>query len=518
MNLKKRKDDVLELINFISKSKNLDIEVIIKFLENSITRIIHKYLDPGAEISLKVTDNQLVLTNHNKLVIPDEEEYGTDSKVVDIHLSEAQKIDPNIKIDQTVASQISFDDFSRKIYSQIENSFRIEIVNWERQRIYDKYQPLIGTAVEAKLEENLGERGATFILEDGTMCFMPAKYRNKSINLEEKQYHTLTIEEVYENSKNFQVLVSNDSPNQIREIFKNEIPEIAEGIIQIVAISRIKGERAKIAFRQNPKYPGQVDVIGSIIGPNSSRIGQISRQVGERIDVILYSDNIVEYITNALSPARIISVNKKVVGNGYLVVVPDRHNTLAIGRGGANVKLTVELIRANIDICSHAYALEHNIKLNWNGNIANIEELAQVEAAASTYEAGQARQNRNRQNNKRFYIDLDDFEREVAEYNSEVSAYEPVEFNSFTGFNTPNDETSQALESALNQELHSDDDNQFFASKSDETVAQEKQPVSPTNVNQKAIKAANANFKFDKEIAGDIDFSEYDFSDFDDEF
>ena len=103
MNLKKRKDDVLELINFISKSKNLDIEVIIKFLENSITRIIHKYLDPGAEISLKVTDNQLVLTNHNKLVIPDEEEYGTDSKVVDIHLSEAQKIDPNIKVDQTLS-------------------------------------------------------------------------------------------------------------------------------------------------------------------------------------------------------------------------------------------------------------------------------------------------------------------------------------------------------------------------------------------------------------------------------
>ena len=502
--MQRRKQDTLELINFISKSKNLDKEIIISFLLNSITRIIHSQLDPEAKISLEVIDNQLILTNHNKLVIADEEDYVVDSKVVDIHLSEAQKIDPNIKVNDTIASQISFDDFSRSTYSKIEHSFRIEILNWEKRRIYEKYQPLIGTTVEAKLEEDFGDRGATFILEDGTHCYMPSKYQNKAINLSDKKYHSLTIEEVYENSKNFQVLVSNDSPQQIRELLKNEIPEIADSTIQIVGISRVKGERAKISFRQNPEFNGQIDVLGSIIGPNSSRINRIHQLSDEKIDVILYSDNIIEYIVNALSPAKIISVNKKTQGNnGFLVVVPNSHNTLAIGRKGLNVKLAVELISVNIDICSYSYALEHKIPINWNGNIKNEEELLVIEEQAIKNSTEPRRihhnQRKNQSNKNGFFIDFDEFEKEIAEYNSEISTYEPL---SNTDQISPNE-----FDEVLSQELRNHQ----------EEIDSNQPDFSKKVTNRKDINIANANFKFDKDIAGDIDFSDYDFSDFDDE-
>ena len=152
------KKNILELINFVSRTKNIDRKIIIDFLRNSIQRIVNSQLDPDAEITLEIKDDELILTNLKKMVISDDEEYKNDSEIVDIHLSKAQEIDPNAKIGDTIAAQISFDNFSRSLYSKIEQSFRIEIINWEKRRIYEKYQPLIGTVVEAKLEEDFDGR------------------------------------------------------------------------------------------------------------------------------------------------------------------------------------------------------------------------------------------------------------------------------------------------------------------------------------------------------------------------
>lgn len=510
--MNKRRNDALELINIISKTKNTDQEVIVSFLLNSIKRIIHSQLDPDAEITLEVIDNQLILTNHNKLVVSDNEEYKDDSQVVDIHLSEAQKIDPNIKEGDRISSLISFDDFSRSFYSKIENSFKHEILTWEKKRVYEKYQPLIGQVVEAKLEDELGNKGATFILEDGTLCFMPSKYRNKQIDLLEKKIYNVTIEEVYENSKNFQVLVSNDSPNQVREILKNEVPEIANGDIQIVAISRVQGERSKISFRQNPNFNGQIDVIGSVVGPNGSRINRVCDLFGEKIDVILYSDNIIDYITNALSPAKIVSINKKTSGNGYLVVVPDKHNTLAIGKKGINVKLTVELIRVNIDICSYTYAIENNIQINWNGNLTK-EELDKIEQGPVYSEDNNLIKNNRRTFNNRssrsngFFVDINEFEKEIEEYNSEISSYEPIDYSAFN-FST----NTKSIEELGNTNI---DDFENDILLEEKEIVNEKE--NKNYVNKKEINKINQNFKFDKDLAGDFDIDDYDFSGFDDE-
>lgn len=494
-----RRKDILELINIVSTTKNIDKKIIIGFLKNSIQRIINSQLDPDAEITLDIVDNELILTNLKKLVIDDEEEYKGDSKVVDIHLSEAREIDPTITVGETIASKISFDDFSRSLYSKIEQSFRIEILNWEKRRVYEKYQPLIGTVVEAKLEEDFGGKGATFLLEDGTLCYMPTKYQNQKINLNDKKYHNVTIEEVYESSKSYQVLVSNDSPNKVREILKREIPEIDRGEIQIVGISRIKGDRSKISFRKNPKFEGELDIKGCIIGQNSERINRVSNEIGEKIDVILYSDNIYEYIANALSPARIVSINKKAGTNDYLVVVPNKHNTIAIGKKGSNVKLTVELIRVNIDICSYSYAIENNIPINWNGNI-NEKELEELDSgfvenkSSSAYlsTTNNRRPRNNRNNWKNINIsNIEDFEKEIAEYNSEILSYEPVDYSQFS----VEDKTDKI-------------ENDNF-DKLDQNFEQK--------INNNEIKRVNENFKFDKDLVGDIDLNDYDFLDFDEE-
>lgn len=493
------KKNILELINFVSRTKNIDRKIIIDFLRNSIQRIVNSQLDPDAEITLEIKDDELILTNLKKMVISDDEEYKNDSEIVDIHLSKAQEIDPNAKIGDTIASQISFDNFSRSLYSKIEQSFRIEIINWEKRRIYEKYQPLIGTVVEAKLEEDFDGRGATFLLEDGTLCYMPSKYQNQKIKLTDKKYHNVTIEEVYENSKSYQVLVSNDSPNKIREILKREIPEIENGDIQIVSISRIKGERAKISFRKNPKLEAEIDVIGCIIGKNGDRIERVSQEIGEKIDVVLYSDNINEYIANSLSPAKIVSINKKSSSNDYLVVVPNKHNTIAIGKKGANVKLTVELIRVNIDICSYSYAIENNIPIHWNGNLTK-EELNSIDEGfvpmkkpMNNNRRGNINRNNWRNSN---YSSLVDLEKEIDEYNSEILSYSPVDYSQFT-INNKDEKQDENVEKLNNAVLNHEESQK---------------------INTNEIKQVNENFKFDKDLVGDIDLSDYDFDDFDDDF
>ena len=501
--MKKEGKDILELINFVSSTKNIDINVIIGFLKNSIQRIVNSQLDPDAEITLEIVDNQLILTNNNKLVIDDEEEYKGDSKVVDIHLSEAQQINPTITVGETIASRISFDDFSRSLYSKIEQSFRIEILNWEKRRVYEKYQPLIGTTVEAKLEEDFGGKGATFTLEDGTLCYMPTKYQNKNINLNDKKYHNVTIEEVYENSKSYQVLVSNDSPNKIRDVLKLEVPEIERGEIQIVGISRIKGERTKISFRKNPKFEGELDVKGCIIGQNSERINRVSEIVGEKIDVVLYSDNIYEYIANALSPARIVSINKKTGTNDYLVVVPNRHNTVAIGKKGSNVRLTVELIRVNIDICSYSYAIENNIPIHWNGNITKEElevlDAGFVEGQTSTpfiSSNRKPRQNWNNNQRRQNFIDFSEFDKEIEEFNSEILSYKSVDFSQFNIDDSMIKNSSKKFDTDEFSHIEKEFEDQFSTSE---------------------IKHANENFKFDEDIAGDINLDDIDLDDFEED-
>ena len=107
------KKNILELINFVSRTKNIDRKIILDFLRNSIQRIVNSQLDPDAEITLEIKDDELILTNLKKMVISDDEEYKNDSEIVDIHLSKAQEIDPNAKIGDTIAEKISFDNFYR---------------------------------------------------------------------------------------------------------------------------------------------------------------------------------------------------------------------------------------------------------------------------------------------------------------------------------------------------------------------------------------------------------------------
>ena len=512
----KNQSNPLELIKFISKSKEMDINDIVNFLLKSIERTVHSQLDPDAKLTLLIddVDNRLVLTNESKIIINDDEEYEKESNLIDIKLSEALLLDPTVKVGDVISSEIKFDDFSRTTFSKIEQSFKLEILNLEKMKIYNKYFPLIGEQVDAKLEDENGKT-ATFILEDGTHCLMPMKFRNMNIKLSSSDYHKVFIEEVYENSRDYQVLVSNSSSNRIREVLKIEIPEIENGNIQIVSISRIPGVRAKISFRKNPEFTGDIDIIGSIIGQGGQRINSVSEKIGgEKIDVILYSDNFNEYISNSMSPAKVISINLKPNGKDYLIVVPNKHNTIAIGKQGINVKLTVELTKTNIDIISIDDAKERNIDILWNGNVSP-EQVEQIESQDGQrnfqFDRRSPRNNNNNFNNNNFNnggnrygnsnLNMDEFDKELAEYKTEINEFASGEF-AFGDFK------STYL------------DYQNESGKTNTNFGDMKNSIQQTNTNKPSKRDINdiaKSFQFDSDLASDINFDDYDFSDFDED-
>ena len=514
----KNQTNPLELIKFISQSKEMDINDIVQFLLNAIDRIVHSQLDPDAKLTLSINEeeNRLVLINQSKIVIADSENYEKESNLIDIKLAEALLLDPTVRVGDAIPSEIKFDGFSRTTFSKIEQSFKLEILNLEKSKIYNKYFPLIGEQVDAKLEEENGKT-ATFVLEDGTHCLMPMKFRNMSINLSNSDYHKVFIEEVYENSRDYQVLVSNSSSSRIKEVLKVEIPEIENGNIQIVAISRIPGIRAKIAFRKNPEFEGDMDIIGSIIGQGGQRINAVSEKIGgEKIDVIQYSDDLNQFISNAMSPAKVISINLKPNGKDYLIIVPNKHNTIAIGKQGINVKLTVELTKTNIDIISIADANERNIEILWNGNVTP-EQVEQIESHDGPRSFQFDNRRNSRPNNNNFQnnggnrysapnLNMDEFDKELAEYKTEINEFASGEFafGDFkpSYFDYQNDNNKDDKKTNINFSNMNSSIQDANSSK---------------NPSKRDINDIEKSFQFDSDLASDINFDDYDFSDFDEE-
>lgn len=506
--------DLYRIFQQIEATYNISIDTLTKLLSNSTTRILTSEIDPGIEISILTNEEDgLLIKSLNKEVVSDdiyEEEFERNSQVsfYSISLSEAKKIDNNFKIGDEIEDFISLNNLTPGLNTKILNSFKGELIKYKRGNIFEKYHPLIGTQISAKLinEDNRG--GAVFELEDSTEAYMPPKMRNQSIPLM-GGINQLTIEEVLEFTDKFnrsQVLLSNASIHRLKELFKIEIPEIENGTIEIVSISRIPGERSKISFRQNPEYEGQIDVIGCVLGERGERISTISSRFGgEKFDVILYDEDIKTYLANAIAPSRVVSVNNRSKENDFLIIVPDKQFSLAIGKRGINVKLAVELTGKNIDISSFSKAEENEIEIHWNGNIESIEELQEIENT----EGKVARKNRGANKYLFSQLDIQNFEKEIADYQDEITNFESnFNFSNEEIFSQSNKEVSNNGETNITNEIDSFVNNDNY----EKTTSTFEKKSS-----DKEIKKVNDTFKVDEDLIEDVDFSDFDFSDFDDE-
>lgn len=354
-----------------SVQNRMTIQEVVGIIADETTKAINRDLDPEAEIIFEIDDEkeQVKILNLNMSVVEDEFEFESEKDVQHISfvtISEAKNIYPDVKIDDVIKWEISFDLLTEKCKTAIKNGFVQRLKANKKAEVYLKYEPLIGTKIKAQILSRNKDGSYNLSFEDNVTAFLPFTNINPKLSLKPGSLIDVYVEQVNEDTRLSQVHVSIDSPRLVYDLLKNEVPEIAEGLIEVVDIQRVPGVRTKISISDNNPELGY-DIIGLVIGNGGRRILSIIDKLGgEKIDVIRYSEDKIEYIKNAISPGKVLDVvpHEKFENAYYAIVENDKDMFVSVGRGAINVNLAKKLTNTRIELIRIEDAVEKNIQFN----------------------------------------------------------------------------------------------------------------------------------------------------------
>lgn len=336
--------ELLLALDLLEKEKNLKKEVMCEALETAVATAYKKHLggngDCYASLNRETGDIRVFC---RKTVV---EEVLDPS--VEMSLEEAVEISPKYTVGDVVEITADPAKFGRIAAITAKQMVVQKVREAERGHIYDEYNEKKNGIMNGKVEK-VDSRGVLVNLGTTEAVLMPNEqlpgeeyYAGKNI----KVY----IFEVSKNSKNVQLLISRTHPNLVRKLFEQEVPEIADGTVAVKSVAREAGSRSKIAVFTEVE---DVDPVGSCVGPKGGRVAAVVDELnGEKIDIVEYSDDPAAYISAALSPAKVLSVDIDEENKSAFVVVPEYQLSLAIGKEGQNARLAARLTGWKIDIKS----------------------------------------------------------------------------------------------------------------------------------------------------------------------
>ena len=349
-------------MRLFEEDRKVDPEFVLETLKEAISKTYQKHIDaPEAKVRVSIEKNELHVFHQLEVVDDDSETFD---ETLDILLSEALKLNPEAKIGDIIETEVDFNEIGRTSINVAKQMLKQRIKEYEKQRVYDEYKDkeydLISGIIKTVEDK--------FILVDikNTIGILLKSEQIPGEVYREGQTVRCIIKEVSKNSKGSQVVLSRGDAIFVKRLFEKEVPEIAQGLVEIKAIAREAGERTKMAVYSKNE---DVDAIGSCIGPRGSRVQAVIGEVkGEKIDVFEWNDDIGELVKNALAPAEVkacfyankttdpemtdedIEKYEKYHNKPLVVIVDDDKLSIAIGKRGKNAKLAVKLTNRKIDI------------------------------------------------------------------------------------------------------------------------------------------------------------------------
>ena len=339
-----------EVFEELEREKGISKEVVISSLCDAMVVAYKKHLRikeiANVEAFLDEQSGEIGIFKGKTVVESVEDEDN------EISLAEAKEIDEDVELGDEVKLEVTPDQFGR-IAAQAANQVLTQrIREAERNLVLNEFLEKKGTLITGIIQK-VDDRRNVIVNIGKTDAVMPRKEQIPGEYYKPGNRIRVFVLNVKETTRLPQVIVSHAHAEIVRELFELEVPEIEDGIVEIKSISREAGYRTKIAVWSNDP---EVDSVGACIGPRGSRIQTIVGELkNEKIDIVRYSLDPVEYIVNALSPARVVSVDIMAddeEAHEALVVVPDDQLSLAIGREGQNVRLAHKLTNWKIDIKS----------------------------------------------------------------------------------------------------------------------------------------------------------------------
>ncbi len=343
--VEKEQVDLSQTFKDFKETKNIDRTTLISVIEDSFHSVLQKLYGSDDNFDVIVNpDKGDFEIYRNRQVVEDDE---IEDENTQIGLTEAQKIDDSYEVGEDVAEPVKFSDFGRRAILNLRQTMASKILELEHDNLYNKYADKVGTIISAEVYQ-IWKREVLLLDEDGNELLLPKSEQIPTDFFRKGETARALILRVDNLNNNPKIILSRTSPDFLRRLLENEVPEINDGLITIHDIARIPGERAKISVES---YNERIDPVGACVGVKGSRIHGIVRELrNENIDVINYSSNPKLMVTRALSPAHVSSINLDEETRKAEVYLQPDQVSLAIGKNGMNIKLTSMLTGYTIDV------------------------------------------------------------------------------------------------------------------------------------------------------------------------
>lgn len=339
--------DILKQLQQIATEREIPIDELKHELEVALAIAYRKYKAAQGEVAVRLDSSVISGAVVEKEVVGELLEPATQ-----IQLETALKRKPDVQIGDFIDVEIDPNTFGRIAAQTFKQVLQQKLREAELRRLHDQFSESVGDVVSGMISRR--EESSVLVQVGRHEVRLPKREQIPTDDYRPNERLRVYVLKIEEGGRGFEVIVSRSHPNLLRKLLEMEVPEIAENLVEIMSIAREPGQRSKIAVISHDE---RIDAVGACVGQRGARIQTLMDELRpEKIDVVPWSDDPETYIVNALSPAKVNSIRLNHEERSAYVVVPDNQLSLAIGRGGQNVRLAARLTDWKIDIRSEEQA------------------------------------------------------------------------------------------------------------------------------------------------------------------
>ena len=336
---------MFETFQEFKETKNIDRTTLVSVLEESFRNVLAKMFGSDENFDVIVNPDKGDFEIHRNRVVVADGDVKDENK--EISLTEAQKIEPDYEVGEEVSEAVDFTKFGRRAILNLRQTLASKILELDHDALYQKYKDKVGTVISGEVYQ-MWKREVLLMDDEGNELHLLKGDQIPSDTYRKGETVRAVVKEVQNENNNPRIMLSRTSPVFLERLLEAEVPEINDGLITIKRVARMPGERAKIAVES---FDDRIDPVGACVGVKGSRVHGIVRELGgENIDVINYTSNVQLFIQRALSPAKVTSITLDEANHKAEVYLQPEEVSLAIGKGGMNIKLASMLTEHTIDV------------------------------------------------------------------------------------------------------------------------------------------------------------------------
>ncbi len=350
--------NLVENFSEFKEFKNIDRETMMRIIEDVFHSMLEKKYgeESNFDVIVNIDRGDLEIW-HNREIVEDGEVENPNTQIA---FSDAIKIEPDFEVGEEVSEQIFLSDFGRREILNVRQNLVARVMDYEKDNIYKKYKEKVGDVLTGEVYQ-IWKKEILLLDDENIELLLPKSEQIPSDYFKKGDNIRAVVSKVDMRNSNPVIILSRTSPVFLERLFEAEVPEIYDGLITIKKIVRVPGERAKVAVES---YDDRIDPVGACVGMKGSRIHGIVRELrNENIDVINYTTNQSLFIQRALSPAKITSIHLDEETHRADVYMKSDQVSLAIGKGGFNIRLAGQLTGYEIDVYRDSDTDSEDVKL-----------------------------------------------------------------------------------------------------------------------------------------------------------